>query len=216
LSDAQWAAVSKYFVKSGLEAIQVADPLSWRNGEDFGRCGCVVAPLPRIPAEVRRFVNASADRESPLRVIFLAEQAEVEAIVEAIRSGAGDVLAFPASEAAFQAAIEVACRESRALQTRNAARAAAREKLARLSAGERDVLELMLAGKVNKSVASRLGIALRTVENRRKQIFTKLGTRSLAEIVHLVRLVQGVDADDAGFSVAPLVDRQTGWDRAAG
>jgi len=59
-----------------------------------------------------------------------------------------------------------------------------------LTAGERQVLDLMAAGMPNKKVAPALGIALRTVEARRKRIFSKLGTRSLLEIANLLQITK--------------------------
>ena len=84
-------------------------------------------------------------------------------------------------------AIESACALSLQRRQRLSETTAAQRRLAQLTDGEREVLQLMLHGKVNKNIASRLGIALRTVEARRKRVFTKMGTRSLAEIAAVLQ-----------------------------
>lgn len=217
LAEEQVASVARVCLKNGLESAVVASIDALLSRDDLDRCGFVAAPLPQSSADVRLLLQVITDRQSPLRVIWFAAHADVSTIVEAIRQGASDVLPLPLNETTFQTAVSNACRESAEQRARIAARAVAREKLSRLSTGEREVLELMLAGKVNKSVASRLAIALRTVENRRKQIFTKLGTRSLAEIVSLVRAVQGPASDEANFRTLPTPPNEPrGWDRAAG
>ncbi len=60
-----------------------------------------------------------------------------------------------------------------------------------MTAGERDVLDLLVQGKMNKNIAKDLDIGLRTVELRRHQIMKKLGVNSVAEVVRLVFEAQG-------------------------
>ena len=131
------------------------------------------------PYEVLEKLN---ERHSALTVVYLIERPATKLIVEAMRKGAFDVLEWPLEKDLLTASVEQALTTSVEKQRRLAEAQHAQRRLAELTAGERDVLQLMLSGKVNKSIASRLGIALRTVEARRKRVFTKMGTRSLAEI----------------------------------
>lgn len=217
LSESQAAFVTQRFVHCSVTSVTSSDFESVFLRDDLDRPGCIAAALPQSPVEVRRIVRQLSEKRSPLMVIWLTEHADVPSVVEAIRSGAVDVLPWPVSETTLESTIAKACRTSYEQRSRLAVTAEAQQKLARLSARERDVLDLILAGKVNKYVASRLGIALRTVENRRKQIFTKLGTRSLAEIVQLVQDAK-VDSpeDESERAVNPPSLRESPWDRAAG
>jgi FixJ family two-component response regulator len=224
LTDEQSSVVLKAVQTAGLKPVVVGDVATLFSRQDLRCLGAVVLPLAGHagpghggPGEVRRFVDRLQEIGSPLKVVWIAHHVDVATIVEAVRAGAADVLAWPTDEASVESAVLTACRHSEAQEASWAATTAAQQKLAQLSGGERDVLELMLAGKVNKTVASRLGIALRTVENRRKKIFTKLDTRSLAEIVHLVRTAQGSE----GTTLAhPMLSSTAvvgpSWDRAAG
>lgn len=155
--------------------------------DDLASAGVLVAPLPEQPEGARVLLERLSRRHSPAAVVFLAERLDLRMVVDALRAGAEEVLQWPKEtdrlEGTIGRAVQVAQRKrQRIVECREA-----QDKLDQLSTGEREVLELMLAGKVNKLVASRLGIALRTVENRRKQIFTKLGTRGFAEIVRMVQ-----------------------------
>jgi FixJ family two-component response regulator len=86
--------------------------------------------------------------------------------------------------------VERAVREGLALDARR--RSQRREndefhaRLAALTDKEREVLRMMVDGKANKTMATLLGASLRTVENRRRSIFTKLDVRSVAELVAAV------------------------------
>lgn len=184
LSDAVAAQVAEVASKVGI-----ADSASVRSGvEVFGsdfdpmQGGCVIAALKDgvdNPYDVLERLN---EQHSALTVVFLTEKPVTQLIVEAMRKGAFDVLEWPLEQHRLAGSLEQALTTSVEKQRRLAEAQHAQRRLAELTAGERDVLQLMLSGKVNKSIASRLGIALRTVEARRKRVFTKMGTRSLAEI----------------------------------
>jgi two-component system, LuxR family, response regulator FixJ len=69
-------------------------------------------------------------------------------------------------------------------------RAALARRVAELSAREREVMDLVVAGHPNKVVAHRLGIAVRTVEIHRARVMEKTGARNLSELVRLAILLE--------------------------
>lgn len=99
-----------------------------------------------------------------------------------MRKGAVDVIEWPAERARPGATIELTLEASVEKELRLIELRAVRLRLAALEPGELYMLKMMLDGKVNKNIAIRLGIALRTVEARRKRVLEKMGTRSLSEI----------------------------------
>ena len=75
-------------------------------------------------------------------------------------------------------------------QTRRrlARRRQAEERLARLTPGEREVLDLILEGKMNKEIAAELGLSTRTIEDRRAKLMKKMNAPCVAELVQLVMM----------------------------
>ena len=167
----------------GFEFAFHADAGEFQDAGDLSKTGCVVAGASHLAEVMAALENAS----SPLMVVVLTQRPDTRMTVGAIRRGAAEVLEWPTESSHLPAALEQACAASLQKQQRMAESAAAQKRLAQLTDGERDVLQLMLNGKVNKNIASRLGIALRTVEARRKRVFTKLGTRSLGEIAAVMQ-----------------------------
>jgi two-component system response regulator DctR len=184
LTDEMTAEVAVAAAKVGVADGDYAHLRAEIFGSDFDpmQGGCVVARLDDGAANPFEVLEKLNEQRSALTVVFVVERPVTKLTVEAMRKGAFDVLEWPGEKDRLTGSIEQALTTSVEKQRRLAEAQHAQRRLAELTAGERDVLQLMLSGKVNKSIASRLGIALRTVEARRKRVFTKMGTRSLAEI----------------------------------
>jgi two-component system response regulator FixJ len=147
--------------------------------------GCVVAGLGGEKVE-----NAIDSREllvprSGFPVVAVTPEADVGAAVRAMKLGAADVVARPVSAEALCVAVRGALAVlARAEASRSDAQAT-RDRLARLTRRERQVLDGMVGGEANKSIAYRLGISPRTVEVHRAKVMEKLACRSLPEIVRM-------------------------------
>jgi len=129
--------------------------------------------------------QALAQRGTELPVVFLTGHGDIPMSVRAVKAGAVDFLTKPVKRPALLAAVTAAL-------ARDAESRAQREDLReiearynRLTAREREVLPLVVAGKLNKQTASDLGIAERTVKVHRGRIMEKMRVQSLAELVHL-------------------------------
>lgn len=177
------SAVQQLVQRWGFEFAFHADVGEFQDAGDLSKTGCVVVGS----GHEGELMSALESVASPLMVVVLTKHPDTRMTVSAIRRGASEVLEWPTESSHLPAALEQACAGSLQKQQRMAEAAAAQKRLAQLTDGERDVLQLMLNGKVNKNIASRLGIALRTVEARRKRVFTKLGTRSLGEIAAVMQ-----------------------------
>ena len=116
-------------------------------------------------------------------IVFISGFSDVPAAVEGIRKGAVHFLQKPFSEWEVLASIERAVARGDVDRRRRRSRRAAREKLEMLSARQRDVLELLMKGPLNKQIAAELGISERTVEVHRNACMKKLGVGSVVELV---------------------------------
>jgi len=118
-------------------------------------------------------------------VIFVTAHGSVSMAVEAMQMGAVHFLEKPVPEQQLWDSIRRALELDEKNRRRAARRRKVEERLARLTPGEREVLDLILEGKLNKEIAAELGLSTRTVEDRRAKLMKKMDAHSLAELVQM-------------------------------
>ena len=148
--------------------------------------GCVLTDV-RMPdldglALQRRLTKAGVT----LPVIVITGHADVPIAVAALKAGAVDFLEKPFDDERLIAAVRTALTASRDAHRQAAAAARIATRLASLTPREREVLDLLVAGNPNKTIAYHLGASPRTVEVHRARVMEKMGARSLAELVRMV------------------------------
>ncbi len=120
-----------------------------------------------------------------LPIIFVTGHADVPTAVDAVKKGAVDFLQKPFKGEELLAQVAKAVALDRATLHLHAQRQFAYTRLAALSQREREVMERIIEGKLNKTIADELAISLKTVEAHRAHIMEKLGVHSVAELVQL-------------------------------
>jgi two-component system response regulator DctR len=125
-------------------------------------------------------------RGSRLPVIFLTGHGDVPLAVAALKKGALDFVEKPFNDNDLVDRIVAAVRHDASLHEQLETEASVAARLAELTPRERQVMERVLAGDYNKTIADALGIAVRTVEVHRARIFEKMGVRSAVELAQLV------------------------------
>jgi two-component system response regulator FixJ len=132
-----------------------------------------------------------ARRKAALPVIIMTGHGDVPLAVRAMKAGAIDFLEKPMDDSALVASITRALAAAEA--TINASHEAqeASSRIAALTERERQVMELMAAGRPNKIIAYELDISPRTVEIHRARVMEKMHVKSLAELVRMVVAAQG-------------------------
>ena len=128
-----------------------------------------------------------------LPIIFLAANPETRLSVRAMQNGAMTVLEKPLSHQELWDSVRRALTRDEQTRRIDARHSIVRRRLGLLTEKERQVLDLMIQGKANKVVATRLDISVRTVEARRHQIFKKTKTDSIAELVRLILMSEPAD-----------------------
>jgi two-component system response regulator DctR len=118
-----------------------------------------------------------------LPVIFLTGHGDVPMAVDSLKRGAFDFFEKPFNDNQLMDRVDQALAASRHAAEATAVRA----RLATLSTREREVLDLILAGMMNKVVADKLGISMRTVEVHRAHIFDKMQVKTAVELAGLLK-----------------------------
>jgi two-component system response regulator FixJ len=159
--------------------------------------GCIVTDV-RMPdisgLDLLRRVRESGVR---LPVIVITGHGDVPLAVEAMKAGAVDFIEKPFDDEILLRSIRSALDAHKEEHGRDAERAEIQDRIASLSARERQVLEGLVAGLPNKTIAYDLGISPRTVEIYRANVMTKTQAASLSELVRMA-LIGGVLENPAG------------------
>jgi two-component system, LuxR family, response regulator FixJ len=142
--------------------------------------GCVIADLMIPDMGGLELLGELRERGVALPVIVITAYGDVQLAVEAMRQGAVDFLEKPFSGDALLNAIRTAL----PFVGREEARIV-RERLAKLTKREKDVLTGLLKGKPNKIIAHEFGISARTVEVHRANLMSKMEAASLAELIRM-------------------------------
>lgn len=124
-------------------------------------------------------------KQLTLPVIFLTGKATVATGVLAMKKGAFDFLEKPADESVLLPAVEAAVARHQAACRQALTQQDFDQRIALLSAREREVLEHVMRGRLNKQIASDLDIAEKTVKVHRGRAMAKMRVRSVAQLVHM-------------------------------
>ena len=118
-------------------------------------------------------------------IIFLTGHGDIPKSVQAVKGGAVDFLTKPVNDKDLLAAVRVAIEKDRTLRREQTDLSEIRARLATLTPREREVLEHVVIGKLNKQIACDLGTVEQTVKVHRARVMQKLGVQSVAELVRL-------------------------------
>ncbi len=155
--------------------------------------GCLLLDI-RMPGmgglELQRRLVGSP-RERP--IVFLTGAADVQTSVQAMKVGAVDFLTKPIDAERLRVAVAQALQRDVELRERRALRGVIQQRFATLTRRERQVMTHIIGGRLNKQIAAALGTGEKTVKVHRARVMSKMGARSVPELVQLgVRI--GVDA----------------------
>ena len=124
---------------------------------------------------------------SLLPIIFLTGTADIPKSVQAMKHGASDFLTKPVNDEDLLAAVRVAIQKDRDRRREQAELSEIRTRLATLTPREREVLEYVVAGKLNKQIAGDLGTVEQTIKVHRARAMQKMRVQSVAELVRLTQ-----------------------------
>ena len=182
-------ALSRLLRSHGLEVESFGDPAEFIRGLDRRPPSCILLDL-QMPG------LSGLDLQAELRarriqtpLIFITGHGDVPSSVQAMKAGAFDFLAKPLDESDVMQAIQhalVADARHRALE---AERLEVQARHDQLTDREKQVLALVITGKLNKQIAADLGISEKTIKVHRARVMEKMKAASVADLVRLAERV---------------------------
>lgn len=155
--------------------------------------GCIVTDVRMPEMNGVELIGRLKAMNVPDPVIVITGHADVPMAIEAMKQGVSDFIEKPFSDSAILDAIRSALSRRSAREEARGERDAILSRTASLSQREREVLDGLFEGHANKVIAYDLGISDRTVEIYRANVMTKMGARTLSELVRMVTVARLVD-----------------------
>lgn len=156
---------------------------------DSGLPGCLIADVAMPGMSGLELQSLMAARGYARPIIFITGKASIPMSVQAMRAGAVTFLSKPVRLGELAAAVREAFERDRRWREEYAERTEVESRLSALTSREREVLELIVVGKLNKQIAAELGAAEKTIKVHRGRVMAKLNVRSVAELVNLTARV---------------------------
>ena len=151
--------------------------------------GCLVLDV-RMPEMSGLELHEKLDSlGSQMPIIFVTGHGDVPMAVSALQRGACDFIEKPFSDEDLLSRIRRALELDCELATQRERSHALSHRIEQLTQREREVMQLVVAGKLNKQIADELNISMKTVEAHRARVMEKMGVRTLAELVKAVLTV---------------------------
>jgi FixJ family two-component response regulator len=148
-----------------------------------GAVGCILLDLDMPQVNGLQIQARLSEMHASLPIIFLSGRGNIAASVKAVKAGAEDFLCKPATKQQLLDAIERAISRNQAALESHAKLCEARARIELLTPRERQVYDLVIAGKMNKQIAYELNTTERTVKAHRRQVMFKLQARSIIELM---------------------------------
>lgn len=170
----------------GLKVRVFSNAASFLESFDPSLRGCIVADL-SMPGmnglEMQERLNAL---DCCMPIIFLSGHGDVPAAVRALQKGAVDFLEKPFNPKILLERIEQAVNADSELSAAAERSAEINDRMAQLTAREREIMILVADGKSSKVIALDLGISERTVELHRSRMMKKMSARSVADLMRMI------------------------------
>jgi RNA polymerase sigma factor (sigma-70 family) len=175
----------------GLAAEGFASAEEFLGAWSGDRTGCLVVDLRMPGMSGLELLTRLRELGCDLPAIVITAHGDVANTRSSFRAGAVDFFEKPVDNEALLAAIREALDRSARLSREARERERIAERLARLTAREREVLDLVAAGRHNREIAAALGISPRTVEVYKARMMEKLQVKRVPDLVRLVLRARG-------------------------
>jgi FixJ family two-component response regulator len=182
-------SLSRLLRAAGFEAEAFDSPEAFLRNPPADAPGCLVLDVSMPGLDGLAVQRELATRGSAMPIVFLTGHGDIPMSVKAMKNGATDFLTKPVDDEHLLRAIRQALEADRAGRRARSERADIQKRLDTLTEREREVLEGVVAGRLNKQIGGDLGITEKTVKVHRGRVMEKMEAGSLAQLVHLAERV---------------------------
>ena len=178
-------AITNVLESVGLRAESFASPREFLKSERADAPGCLVLDV-RLPgASGLDFQNELAAAKVEIPIIFITGHGDIPMSVQAMKAGAVDFLTKPFRDQDLLDAVQIAMERDRLRRQLQTELVETRKRLNTLTPREREVMELVTAGLLNKQIASQLGTSETTAKIHRGQVMRKMQVQSVPDLVRM-------------------------------
>ena len=152
---------------------------------DAREVACLIVDIRMAGMTGLELQDKLVERKSPLPIVFITGHGDVPMAVTTMKKGAMDFIQKPFQEEALVNLVERMLEQARAAFAGHQQSASRDALLAKLTTRESQVLERIVAGRLNKQIADDLGISIKTVEAHRANIMEKLNANTVADLLKI-------------------------------
>ena len=172
-----------YRVQCFSSAEQVLE--AYRSGQYAAQIGCLILDVRMTGMTGLELQEKLIAENSTMPIIFVTGHGDVPMAVSTMKKGAMDFIEKPFDEAELRKLVERMLDKARSESADVQQQRSATERLSKLTAREHQVLERIIAGRLNKQIADDLSISIKTVEAHRANIMEKLSVNTVADLLRL-------------------------------
>lgn len=178
-------SIARLIHSAGLSAQTFSSPREFLDRQSPDHPGCLVLDISMPGLNGLDLQQALKESGNTLPIVFITGKGDIPTSVRAMKAGALDFLTKPFDDETFLGAVHQAIEKDRLNRQQQLAVEKIKQRLAKLSPREYEVLTHVIAGKLNKQIAADLGTVEKTIKVHRARVMTKMDVQSVAELVRL-------------------------------
>jgi FixJ family two-component response regulator len=201
-------ALTRLLTVAGLDARGFSSPAAFLEAHDPTTPGCLVLDVAMPGLDGLELQQALATSCHPRPIVFVTGRGDIPTSVRAMKGGAVDFLTKPVKDDELLVAVRHAIELDRLAREAQVEVDAMKQRLASLTARERQVLVQVVAGRLNKQIAADLGIVEKTIKVHRARVMAKMAAGSLADLVRIAERLR-ISPTGASDPPSPMIDSTT-------